>query len=104
MRILTDYQGRRIRLTDERIAHIREHPEMLGLESSIDETLSRPEKVIQSSSDTQAHLYYRYYVGTRIGDKWLCVVVKLTEQDAFVVTAYLTNNPKQGEVIWPPNP
>lgn len=104
MQVLTDYQGRRVRLTDERLAHIREHPEMVGLESAIRETLAHPEKVVQSSSDPQAELLYRYYLGTRVGDKWLCVVVKVRPVDAFVVTAYLTDKPKRGELIWPPSP
>lgn len=31
MRVLRDYQGLSVRLTDERLAHILEHPEMNGL-------------------------------------------------------------------------
>ena len=104
MRILTDFQGRQIRLTDERISHILEHPEMTGLESAIAETLARPQIVVQSMSDPQASLYYRFYLGTRVGDKWLCVVVKVSGEDAFVVTAYLTNKPKRGVVLWPQKP
>jgi predicted short-subunit dehydrogenase-like oxidoreductase (DUF2520 family) len=34
-----------------------------------------------------ARLYYRLYLGTRVGDKHLCVVVKVAENDAFVPTA-----------------
>jgi hypothetical protein len=30
MKILTDYQGEKIRLTDERLGHILEHPEMVN--------------------------------------------------------------------------
>jgi len=30
MRVIHDYQGVSIRLTDERLAHILEHPEMAG--------------------------------------------------------------------------
>ncbi len=52
-------------------------------------------------SDPEARLYYRSYVGTRVGDKWLCVVVKLTGEDAFVLTAYLTDKAKRGVQIWP---
>jgi hypothetical protein len=76
---------------------------MVGLESAIAETLARPERVIQSVSDPQAELYYRYYLGTRVGDKWLCVVVKVRPGDAFVVTAYMTDEPKRGQSIWPPS-
>ena len=45
--------------------------------------------------------YYRCYVGTRIGNKHLCVVVKVIEADAFVVTAYLTDKVKKGRQLWP---
>ena len=102
MRTLRDYEGREIRLTDERIAHILEHPEMVGLEDAIGETLARPQRVVQSLSDPQARLYYRYYVGTRVGDKYLCVVVKVVGGDAFVLTAYLTDTIKKGHQLWPP--
>ncbi|MBI4521715.1 MAG: hypothetical protein HY701_12815 [Gemmatimonadetes bacterium] len=67
----------------------------------MDETLAGPEAVVQSLSDSEARLYYRHYVGTRVGDKFLCVVVKLTEADVFVLTAYLTDRVKKGKQIWP---
>jgi hypothetical protein len=57
--------------------------------------------VVESLSDAQARLYYRFYVGTRVGDKHLCVVVKVLQEDAFVVTAYLTDKVKKGKVLWP---
>lgn len=101
MRILRDFQGLAIRLSDERLAHILEHPEMVAMESAIEQTLARPERVIESFSDPRAHLYYRYYLGTRVGGKYLCVVVKLTEVDAFVLTAYLTDTIKRGVMVWP---
>ena len=73
---------------------------MVGLEDAIGETLARPQRVIQSLSDPQARLYYRYYVGTRVGD--ICVVVKVVGTDAFVLTAYLTDTIKKGLQLWPP--
>ncbi len=104
MKIIHDFQGRAIRLTDERMAHILQHPEMVEMQSAVEQTLNQPEYVIQSLADPQAELYYRYYLGTRVGDKWLCVVVKFSDVDAFVVTAYLTNTRKSGEILWPLNP
>ena len=101
MHLYVDYQGRRIRLTEERLAHILEHPEMKDAEPLIEQTLANPEQVMESLSDTQARLYYRLYVGTRIGNKHLCVVVKMLEADAFVVTAYLTDKVKKGRQLWP---
>ena len=41
------------------------------------------------------------YVGTMVGDKYLCVVVMVQSADAFVLTAYLTDKVKQGEQLWP---
>jgi hypothetical protein len=45
VQILVDYQGRQIRLTDERLAHILEHPEMASMEAAIQAALSDPEVV-----------------------------------------------------------
>ena len=68
--------------------------------SRIQETLSEPQRVIQSLSDREANLYYKYYLGTKVGDKYLCVVVKTIKKDAFILTAYLTDTIKKGEIIW----
>ena len=87
MKILIDYQGRAVRLTDERLAHVLEHPEMRDMESALAETVRHPTLVIESRTDLPVQLNYRFYIGTRIGDKWLCVVVKYAPEDAFVLTA-----------------
>ena len=99
--MLHDFQGLNIRLTDERLHHIQEHPEMKAMLKAIKETIIHPIKVVQSISDKSARLYYRYYLGTKVGDKYLCVVVKVSLNDAFVLTAYLTDKMKKGEILWP---
>jgi len=49
---LQDKNGRRIRLTDERLAHLESaHPEMRGQVERIEETLHRPQRVVRSKSD-----------------------------------------------------
>jgi len=101
MVVLTDYEGRSVRLTDERWRHIEEHPEMVGLRRAVAETLREPEAVIQSATDPSARLYYRFYHRTMVGGKHLCVVVKVRQEDAFVVTAYLTDRVKKGTLLWP---
>jgi hypothetical protein len=101
MKTLTDCFARRVRLTDERLAHILEHPEMSGLQAEIEETVSKPTFVRPSRSDSNVQLFYEFCAETTVGGKWLCVVVKYEEADAFVVTAYLTNKPKAGEDLWP---
>jgi hypothetical protein len=74
---------------------------LAGLQAEIERTLREPETVVESLSDPEAHLYYRFYVGTRVGDKYLCVVIKMSHDDAFVLTAYLTDRIKKGRQIWP---
>ena len=59
MRILRDFRGLEVRLTEER-------------------------------------LYYRFHRMTAVEDKHLCVVVKMSPGDAFVLTAYLTDSVKRG--------
>jgi hypothetical protein len=51
VRLIRDRRGFPIRLTDERLAHILEHPEMARLEEAITETLTAPERVVQSLTD-----------------------------------------------------
>ena len=60
MSVLRGYSGLSIRLTNERLTHILAHPEMAGMEKAIEETLARPEKVVESLSDPDARLYYRF--------------------------------------------
>ena len=98
--MLKDYQGKAVRLTDERLQHILEHPEMANLEGALEETLRLPQFVIQSRTDPTAELSYRFYVGTKVGDKWFCVAVEYAPDDAFVVTAYLTDKLKKGKQPW----
>lgn len=99
--ILTDYEGRKIRLTEERWQHILSHPEMKDLSPLIPQTLIQPEIVRQSNTDDTVYLYYCYQTQTIVGEKWLCVVVKILDNDAFIITAYLTDRLKKGKQICP---
>ena len=103
MKTIRDCFGQAVRLTDERMAHILEHPEMIGMSMEIENVLTKPHTVRRSRSDGTVKLFYEYYAQTIVGGKWLCVVVKCLQDDAFVVTAYLTDKPKAGENLWPIN-
>ena len=52
----------------------------------IEQTLNRPEKVVQSLSDPTVQLYYRFYRSTVVGDKYICVIVKRNQDDAFILS------------------
>ena len=70
------------------------------MEDEIERVLQTPSEVRVSRSDDDVKLFYEYYGQTRVGGKWLCVVVKYLPTDAFVVTAYLTDSLKAGETVW----
>jgi hypothetical protein len=101
MKIFTDYVGRRVRLTPEREAHILDYPEMVELIVEVGGIVATPEQAVLSASDPTVELLYRFKRETKVGDKWLCVVVKYEHDDAFVVTAYLTDKVKRGQHLWP---
>jgi hypothetical protein len=101
MRRITDCFGRVVRLTEERLAHILEHAEMRGMEAEIERTLQQPQLVRRSRADVDVKVFHAYYSQTLVGGKWLCVVVKYADADAFIVTAYLTDKPKAGDDLWP---
>jgi len=100
MKTLKDCFGHSVRLTDERLAHILEHTEMKEMGAELERVLLQPQLVRRSRSDEAVRLFYEFYAQTIVGGKWLCVVVKYMENDAFVVTAYLTDKPKAGEDLW----
>ncbi|MCX6937000.1 MAG: DUF4258 domain-containing protein [Verrucomicrobia bacterium] len=103
MKTIQDCFGHTVRLTDERLAHILEHPEMREMEAEIERVLTTPQTVRRSRSDDTVRLFYEFYAETIVGGKWLCVVVKYLNDDAFIVTAYLTDKPKTGDTLWPIN-
>ena len=77
---------------------------MLGMPAAVEETLAGPEIAAQSFNDPEARLYYRFYHRTVVGGKYLCAVVKVKGDDAFVVTAYLTDQVKRGTALWQRKP
>jgi len=97
---MKDCFGFDVRLTDERRTHILQHPEMTELEGAIILSLAMPQEVRLSRSDNSVRLFYRHFDKTVVGSKWLCVVVKHSALDAFIITAYLTDKLKPGEVLW----
>ena len=101
MKWFKDVQNRTIRLTEERQEHIeKDHPEMSGQIDKIKETLLNPDKIVKSRVDPSVELFYRHYDTTPVTEKYLCVVVKVLIEDAFIITAYFTDTIKRGDVLW----
>jgi len=101
MNYFADYKNRKIRLSNERKNHFEEnHPELVNQEMKIEETLSSPDCIINSNTDTSVELFYKYYKSTPVGAMYLCVVAKFIGGNDFIVTAYFTDVIKKGELLW----
>jgi hypothetical protein len=70
-------------------------------EHRIREVLQEPDIVFTSHKASSVHVYYRRYARGPVGSKHLMVAVKIFEEDAFVITAFFTDEVKGGEQIWP---
>jgi len=101
MKWFVDTHNRPIRLTDERQEHIEtDHPEMSGQLDTIQDALLDPDRIVRSRTDQDIELFYRHYDTTPVTEKYLCVVVKSSLDDLFIITAYFTDTVKRGEVLW----
>ena len=97
----TDNFNRKITLSEERWIHITEsHPETSELLKELEGTLDNPELIRNSAYDENVVLFYRYYAHIYEG-KYMCVVVRL--DSALIVTAYITDRIKSGDVVWKKN-
>ena len=69
MKLLIDCFGREVRLTDERLAHILEHPEMAEMEAMVERVVSQPKLVRPSRTDMTVRLFYDFCAETPVGSK-----------------------------------
>ena len=74
---------------------------MKQMGDELEPVLRQPQLCRCSRSDEAVRLFYEFYEHTMVGGKWLCIVIKYVEDDAFVVIAYLSDKPKAGEDLWP---
>lgn len=94
--------GKEIRLTAERWSHIVEsHDYMAGNQDLVLETLESPDAIVSGGRGEMIAL--KHYDKTSISRKHVVVIYKETQQDGFVITAFMTSRPdtilKRG-VLW----
>jgi hypothetical protein len=96
-----DNFNRKIGLSGERWNHITDtHPEIKELRKELEGALANPELIKKSVYNENVVLFYRHYTHIYEG-KYMCVVVRLDEKS--IVTAYITDRIKSGDVIWKKN-
>ena len=88
--------GKKISFSKERYIHITiRHPELEGKGQEIIKTLTNADFVQESVYDKNVLLYYKLF-----GKDYLVVAVKLLNNHGFIITAYMANVIKKGEIIW----
>ncbi len=70
------------------------HPVMKGKEAVVAKTLQDPDEIRRSRIDPDVYLYYKRF------ERLFCSVARHEGTDGFLITAYPTDNVKEGEVIW----
>jgi len=73
----------------------KKHTVMKRKENLVKNTLEAPDEVRKSTRDPTVHLYYK-----KINQYLICVVAKHLDDEGFIVTAYLTDRIKAGELVW----
>ena len=71
------------------------HPEIEGKEEAVKECLRSPVEIRKSSEDSEVLLHYK-----EEGSYFLCVVVRHLNGEGFIITAYITDKIKEGEIVW----
>lgn len=74
---------------------IMDHPVMAGKIDDVRRTLSDPQEVRQSRSDSDVYLFYA--TDTK---RFVCAVARDVDSEGFLITAYPADKMKQGEVVW----
>jgi len=71
------------------------HPELEGKLNDIQNTLRQPMEIRKSKRNELIFLFYAEDI-----KHWICVVTKKIGLEGFLVTAYITDKIKEGEIIW----
>ncbi len=101
MHLFKDKFGRDIRLTEERLQHITtDHPELQEPLNKIEETLMFPSAVVKNEDDGYVWLYYRQYDIFPKEKTFLLIIIKISNGEGFVITAFYVKNLQNGETIW----
>jgi hypothetical protein len=103
MKIIKSKGGVPIRLTPERLEHIeRRHPEMVGEEDRILETVASADYIQEGDAETL--IAVRYYEKTPLTRKYCCVIYReLNEEDGFILTGYFSSKPASWRnIVWKP--
>lgn len=97
--VIYDRFAREIRFTEERWNYIvSRRPIMSKFKKQFIDTIMEPEFIKKSVYDPEVVLYYKHFKDILDG-KYMVAVIKINI-DKFVLTGYISDRIKKGEVIW----
>ncbi len=89
--------GKLILLKETRIRHIlSKHPEVMALWDRIPKALEKPDYVKRSSYAVNVWLYYKL---VETHGKYLTIIVEIYDGKGMLLTAYITDRIKEGEML-----
>ena len=98
------YLGGDVELTDEREDHVSEKHELVLADDFrlVRGTLLEPDEIRRSEKDPKSRLFVRWYEEVEHGKYCTVVVVDDSESAGrqWIVTAYVTGNPRRGTIEW----
>ena len=95
-----DVLGREVLLSHAAWGHVLlRHPEVESHSGLVADTLRAPERIVRSLHADDVLLYYRFYERL-LGGKYLLVAARIEQEGWCVVTVYITDTVKSGEVLW----
>ena len=98
--VFEDVFGHRLHLDIDHQRHIvAEHPEVRSYLKQLGVVFRSPDWVKRSRRDPNVYLYYRFYPDLLDG-KYLLGIARIGSRSC-VLTCYVTDSIKQGEVLWP---
>ena len=72
------------------------HPVMKNREADVQKTLQKPDEIRRSRNDKNVYLFYKKEKAKR----WICAIAKRSNNKGFLITTYLTDAIKEGEILW----
>lgn len=95
---VTSKLGKHIRITKEHWERIimNKHPVMRGREDDIKKALEEPDEIRLDPKNAKVYRYHR-----KFGDRYIRVVVKHLDDEAFFITAFPETKVGRGELAWP---
>ena len=95
--------GKAIKLDEDRWKHVLEHPEMKNQIRRIKETLVTPDEIRESVHTPSIWMFYKLYPHSPVSEKYMLVIVEVSDGEGFIVTAFFTDKVKKGGLLWKKN-